>query len=781
MAENVVKPAIYGVGRRQRAQVNFNPGTPAAETFNALNVPMVNATRRTGVGDNARRLADSLRGFSATLGAVLGPMAEDEAKKRKDEIKVAELDAEQRRVYNDAGGSVEARHETSREIGYDPNIKMVQSDVEFRRYFPQFSQGLEAETKNLNDNDFYVMEEDEEGNPVRTNRQYTTDDINAMAAAKHKAIMDNYVIRNEDDLDRRQKMLEKVNAWKLSTLEAQSGAYTRVRAGLYKSEAPEYMSQHYHAGVAKGLKGQALYDHLFELEKTLHDKVFSLKQKDGTTTVIPSSFTRIQRTETILNALERADITSVEDAQARLDLIDKVKAGPSRPTSFRTDEAFRVQADKIRKASQIYIARDTRQKRADATHAENLKSVLNGTTRSELNLQPINEKYGDEGNMKDLPNPISVSTQEENLVKDVKKNVAERYGNLDAKGLAEETVRQLKGTGFKDPEIERYFEDWKFDPTGDIDQTELNARFDQYMAIKAGDPSMVSVYIKDKATREALAYIEDVVLSENVEGATPTPVEAAQAYADFKASGQEPAYKRRDYTKVFREWEASVENKLTTEQIESIRNRAGIRFANSNKDPSKIKDHLDEMVASETISNIEFNGSIARTPPGVSPSEWQAKLENVKNHPAYREELGGREETWVGYFGSFMRSNPGARLVRVDNGTRRGYRVVGPNDAPTGMFIRDKQINDLWAERKETEKAKNLKGAQDAIKGAKKARADAPKKVKTEKGVTLPFGRRLFSTDPKDPPAEDTSDADLRASQEDRQRQLYQDYTGPSR
>jgi len=97
------------------------------------------------------------------------------------------------------------------------------------------------------------------------------------------------------------------------------------------------------------------------------------------------------------------------------------------------------------------------------------------------------------------------------------------------------------------------------------------------------------------------------------------------------------------------------------------------------------------------------------------------------------------------------------------------------------MFIRDKQINDLWAERKETEKAKNLKGAQDAIKGAKKARADAPKKVKTEKGVTLPFGRRLFSTDPKDPPAEDTSDADLRASQEDRQRQLYQDYTGPSR
>ncbi len=767
---------------RTGGRVSHGIRAPGAATFNALSVPNISATRRTGVGDNARRLASALSHFSSSLSATLGPMAAEEKQKAEEAEKLRKINEETTRVWapkegespEDKSARHVARHKTQTVTGYDPIIKTVKSDIEFTRYSSDVDNDWRLEREELTTNGFKIP--DEEGNP--TDEMYTEEDITAMAEAKRAAILEAYPGTSNEQIRQREWLLKRSQSWEEATQGQLNRAYTKQREGLYRETAPKYLFNNYQ-GVRQG-KPQEIWDSLNATEKSLFTDVFNLPtQKDPANKAIQTDITRVDRGRTILKSFLGQPILDRDDALKRLEMMDTIKVG-GRDT-LGQDKRFNDLAQKIRLQAQEFIALEDRTQKFKDVVKGHSEAVANGTvTRSQLNLEPIEGYYGDQynGGRKKLKNSISVKEQEKQIGQALIDQVDRDYPELEDKPVLRTAaiMQKLKGTGFDHEPTIAEFSDWKFPLADEADfannPEEIDEKFGIYMAIKENNPQDLKEYIKDKRTLKAFKFMEAAVTAENAEQRQMTPSEAAQAYTDFEERGGVPAGK--DYKKVIEGWEENYRGKLTPEQISDIKERFNITVGSTYKGDADALAILNDMADDEALGNVTFGNHVVVVPEGASPSEWSAKLQYFKNNSEHQASLGGRDETWVGFIGSVFASNPNARLVRVSARGREGYRVFN-GDAPhmvdgKQLYISDADINALWAQKTAEEEERNQAAREASVKEANRRRENETPKEKRLKARSKAKGNKSL-------PNVFTAEEALKANQEDRKRELYQDFS----
>ncbi len=194
---------------------------PQAATFRAQAVPHIGAQRRSGVGDNARRLAESLGAFNNALrgfGASMDQMMAARTKRNED----VAASFEELGVANEA-----ERQQKIREVGGDPRVDAI-FDINYvkNQYIPQRQAEFKAELDGFTANEWSVEEEGPDGEPTR--RRMTQADIDQMRYEKNREIEAQYDDKPEYH-SIRDALQETVNAEYRATTEA-FGAFLNEEA-----------------------------------------------------------------------------------------------------------------------------------------------------------------------------------------------------------------------------------------------------------------------------------------------------------------------------------------------------------------------------------------------------------------------------------------------------------------------------------------------------------------------------------------------------------------------
>lgn len=384
---------------------------PQADTFRALNAPMIPATRRTGVGDNAARLASALQGFSATLGSALGPMARDQAK----DDKAFEKDLEASQAYNRLAktpgdnSDAEVRDVVGFELGEDLNARRAKNYADLKvNVLQEQDTKLLGWTEGLVAGGGYIL--DEEGEPVLDSKGekvfWTDERLQQRRAALIAQSQDDYDPRTVEGRQSRAALRALYDQDYQRNVDALRKLWGEKKQLDYKTNAGVFHQEFLQKAMAEGVPPEQLYSLAEEYDATTVSNRFFNVQKFG----VSGYMKPVERAKVMLDSWAKIPIQSVEQAEYLKKVIDSAKVDKAHV--LKEHGSLRGRAKVLYKQAEDFIALQEHLAAKKAVTDRNVGLLEKGVRVDNLPEVDFKKQYGTPG-FTGLDYTPSVSHQEQ--------------------------------------------------------------------------------------------------------------------------------------------------------------------------------------------------------------------------------------------------------------------------------------------------------------------------------------------------------------------------------
>lgn len=532
--------------------------SPQAATFQAQNVPHVGAQKRSGVGDNARRLADSLGQFNSALRGFGASMS---AQMKEHEAKAGEMAG----LYEQTNfSSEEERQAHHMRNGTDPigdiytHISYVENqEVPKRRN--QLSQDLAA----ANANSWMVptgqtrVTVDEEGNeteePVLVNM---TDEMLINERFEKNRAVDAAYLGKPELAKVRDSMLALNDAEYKAKMKALGEYRQEERISTAKQLVFDYGPKAISgaAAVYKGDPDAMVANTLKEFKQISKEVAGELSDDDIIDSTLKSLPKRVEN-----------------DPQLARQALEFISGKVAKDTSsIANHPKFMTQAGQVATAAYNAIAEEEANTEYEKTMSELSAHFAEGGSIASIEVSPIKVKGG--------------SREFGFTTKEIKSEYARRRDaavlknteNFPKEAIPEVLVMDSANSGLPSPMIQNMLAGFTLDPDESRkNPDEMLQSYAAYDALRRHDPLHVDQYVKDGQARAALA---DIRLLVNEKGMSP--VDAAQVVYNYTQEGTIDPFLKR-HAEAFKDFRDTTEirDTFTANEVEDIIRSSAILHA----------------------------------------------------------------------------------------------------------------------------------------------------------------------------------------------------------
>ena len=624
---------------------------PQLDTFRALNVPFKGTPRVTGVGDNYRRLAESLGAFSNSLDS-LGSVAAQFEKKSKQDALDAEIQADIMVRQRNASGRDTVNYVA--ETGINPtgdtftNITKLNGEI-----LPNYSKQADDWRKSQEENPdgWTTPTLDEEGQPITgedgnpTTRRLTREDINlkwdqfTVEATKQYSESNVYKPQFKAILGFADEQRKK----DLAALDTATEKYV-VNQGLTaaSNNAPTIFQG---LGASPDVSAQSLAD-------GLSSNMNRIATEASGNTVVLDGKQRLQIFKQGLQSITEAARTDTTQAY----LLEMMLRDGRLPTGalIKTHPELQSEAE-----AALRVSNETLLKQQ---HDETIAKANSVLDQSKLPLHLaiqddlVDKRVGALGEEKTL------KTSREDLVKDwvaAKDRQIEIDGaqvGREPESIILDKIRAASTRGYVSPSIKAFFEADVFNPGAPLDNTaqdHLATALSTYQLLKRTAPMSVGDYVKDAKSRNYLAALD--LMSRNAKGKVDTASLSTQLQANLDDEGK-PLNAIGQVRDDYKSWNQTDKARaLSAKDHEAVTTIFNLTYG-SERNLTDVSTKLDAIADIVNEGSYQLNGSAIplpdNLPAGVTREKFagqtneyvgdvlkqyapEYKLKHVKAYPVY--------------------------------------------------------------------------------------------------------------------------------------------------
>lgn len=698
--------------KRNRPQVDYRPGMPAAQTFRALNVPHIGPQRRETEAANFMSLANSLGKFNSALQG-LGPAFASIDKKAEEKASVLER-------YR--GVDPDSMHQETVINGNRVVLDTTQDVVKFKsEYLPQFQANEEEYLAQQDAVGWLVPDQSGDKTMTVTNpetgeseevpaRRRSISDVAMYYDQVHDSVLEKYADRPELALE----LAEEVD-------KAKGKAMVRLdkyRRDETKRDALETSRAVATSNLVANINGNPDQIAKSVMESaTKHVATFTREASRG------------EVIETVFNEFDGALDNGGDDmAKAVIKFVEGSPDRKNMPQSFIQHERYSEAAHKLRRKAEKILANSKAAAEVELEIQEKIAAASQRQVRADQwQFEDVIEEtsYGDKVT-------ITASQIKQKLAENLERQVmftGNARRDIPKNQQFQELAFSFAGLPVKSPTLETVFE--VFEPGGDPQQFATPAASDALMAFKqlrSAGPLAADAYVTGKKKK----FLE-MVTNLTDEGVGMSEEQAFSVVNQYFANGEKMSLDG-DIEDALRDFNLKTLSRSEQEQVkDTVRlmnlNRRNVSKSEVRSQLRKVKEHYEKYTA--TLNDHTF-----KLPMGVETPDAYADFVK-KAVTKMGEDLG--VDTDDIYLERYDDKNGGGYIV-VDKDTGM-YRPNPKSDRRGIIRITDKMIRanaerlDRLSTKEEVEKARKVSAEKKAERDFKEsALQDAQERHKRLKG-----------------------------------------------
>lgn len=614
------------VTKRNRPQVNAGAiRGPALDTFRALNVPFKGAPKLSGVGDNYRRLAESLGRLGSAMGD-LGSLGAALDKKNKTDAADLAMQYEMQSYYNKLTPEQAAdfRNKTGTNPVSDEAVNITRLETELA---PQWEK--EAEDRRVaRETDPHGWEIDEEtydeikGDPSTVKRPMTEADVNAE--------WDLWIVQNAQKYSSGKafrpqfdKVIAVGNAQRKKDLEALNKANELKNFNQAASIA---------AGNATGIAVQAAAGDVSDEDvgKVFNSNVQRITNEFGK--YGPSNPLNGEQKLTILRgAIDKVNESAKSDPEAA-DAAQRLVRGAKTDQGvfYRDHPKMKDSMERLDRTAANTLAEFDKKRREDVI-VENART--SGLPLSQLFQDEeinITDAFGNVIGTKKISGK-DLRDRTELMLDNQEAQKASGNTLLSERDIIRGKITTANRRGYVSPSVKNFFEGPVWQNGIENDPTKLaefSSKVDVYRMLREEAPQEVTKYVKDAATRN---FLEAVLTRAEYEKGRPIQEIAAEVQNNTRPDGK-TVNAISNWSEEFRDWrKGPIGAKLSARDLEDFKGVFNSAYG-SVRDIKNVESVFDTIGTNILKNSIEINGGYipsANVPPGFTVKQFEADLKEV--------------------------------------------------------------------------------------------------------------------------------------------------------